>query len=163
LAAQHLFTYLGEPTQGIAQEVSLVRHESRDLLAFLVLLCLLESIKTDQQATIVGDVFAQAGAAINMYSRQRLIGIELLGHKVSAFLKFRSVFCAPPLYKIAKIIILATFIIEAMGNFVSNCACARISISQRIIDIRIFHSWYFKDGGRQNNLIIGGIVVGIIG
>src|SRR5262245_41851402 len=125
-SAEQLLAALIEPAQGIAQKEPLQWRQPADLLAFLVLFCFFESIQSKQNSAVVRDVFTKARLAVDMQSRQRFVLVELFHHELGALLKLLCVFLRPPFGEISSGVVLPSFVIEAMRDFVADRRCAGV-------------------------------------
>src|SRR5262249_50054230 len=146
--AQQFFAALVQPSERIAEEKTLHWSQAADLLALLILFGFLERIEAKQYSAVVRDILAETGAAVDVESWQRLIGIELLDYHRSAFLEFGSVFFSPPVGEIAGSVVLPSFVVEAVRDLVSNRRRSDVAEHNSIVDFGVFYPRNLKDRSR---------------
>ncbi len=161
--AQALVALLVQPAQRVAEEVALGRRQAADLLAGLVLVGLLERFQAQQHAAVVGDVLAQAGLAVDVQARQRLVGVELRDHLLRGGVEARLVVLRPPAGEVALRVVLAALVVEAVGDLVADGAGRRVAVGDRIVDLRIGHARHGEDRRGQHDLVVRRVVVGVVG
>ena len=119
----HAFAFVAcvlAPALSVSDKEALLGSEPVDRIKLLASNLILPGNVCQHQAAQVGDIFSQGELAVDLDVIHGYVLRILIGNTIGAFVELLAIFQCPPVAQISVSIELASFVVEAVGEFVSN-------------------------------------------
>ena len=140
---------------------TLFRSETVLYWQWVVLGCILESLESNLQATMIGNVLTLCQATIAIYARSHLDVVVEVDDDLSTFLELLSISLFPPVFQVTVLVVLTTLIIESVSHFMTNHHTDS-AIVEGIVSIHV-EERILQNTSREANLVGSWVIISIHG